>query len=99
MKEEVKNALESALGLAIFQEIKLIQRLWRGSLARKLFRSMKVSRAVILKHLYSYFLRKKFRSLVTTFTSSIMRSVLCLQRAFKRRLRYARVLSVVNQRV
>ena len=99
MKEDVKTALESSMGLAVLEQAKQIQKLYRGFKARTLFRKMKKSDRLIKLHLRKYLLRRKFRKVVNRFLERLRIRIYKLQKAFKRLLTHKKIFIEVNKRV
>lgn len=67
MKEDVKIALEAAMGLAVLAQAKHIQKLWKGFKARKLYKLMLRADKFIKRHIRKYLHRRRFRKVVLKF--------------------------------
>ena len=75
MKEAVKVALEGAKSVAVLDQAKHIQKLWRGHKARKLFKAMLEAAAVIKMYIWRYALRKRFRNIVVYVVNAMRKAI------------------------
>jgi hypothetical protein len=71
MKEDVKTALEASMGLAVLEQAKHIQKLWRGFKARNLYKVMLTANRLIKKHVKKFIIRRRLRKVVFRFIQNM----------------------------
>eukprot|EP00347_Sterkiella_histriomuscorum_P007684 403347970 len=99
MKEDVRTALESAMGLAVLDQAKQIQKLFRGFKARKLFRKMLNADKIIKRHIKKYVIRRRFRKVVQKFIHNMKIRIVKIQKLFKKIYRKKQILLEINKRI
>ena len=92
MKEDVRTALDSTMGLAVMEQVKEIQKLFRGFKARKIFKKMKQADRFLKRHIKKYIIRRRLRKVVLKFIHNMKLRIIKIQRVFKRKRRYYKIL-------
>ena len=84
MKEDVKTVIESCLGLAVLDQVKEIQKLYRGFKARKLYKAMLRADKVIKASLKKWIVRRRFRKAVIAMVERLRKAIKVIKRVFRR---------------
>ena len=87
MKETIKGVLETSMGLAIYNEVKNIQRLFRGFRDRKFVKKLRSSTKFIKLYILKYVRRKRFRNVVMKQIKILRQIISKIKKFYRWRLR------------
>ena len=99
MKEDVKTVLESVLGAALLDQVKEIQRVYKGFKARKLYKRMFKADRVIKANMKKWIVRRRFRKAVMKMIERVRNSIKVIKRVVKRQRRIKLIMKEINLRI